>query len=250
MKIEKVLNENSTLAKKGGKYKEHLLLGNTKYNFRRNENILRFILIIVILILFFISINIKQENGKLFLLCIAVPFLYYWLKNIFRFFYEIDNSCSPVISKDKEFMKISSIETMIVDWGKYQKIWKRLSSVIAFLIIFTSLSIFTNQTYQILAIASFSLINLIISVLMVKDIDEIIKLNLKKMGAYDEYSKIKLNLIFVQAPPPPGSMEELMAGFNEFNNQELKMPTFKKLLDKIANISNNIIMRLSAVKKK
>jgi hypothetical protein len=233
-KIERVLNENFDLSNKGGKYREHLLLFNTKYNFRSNEKKSRIALIIIFITFFIFTKNIKYANIKLFLICLAIPFLYYWLKNIFQFFYEISNSCLPVVFKDKEFVNIYLKENS-VDWKKYQDKWNKLLSVIAFLIVLTSLSIFVDKTFQMLAISSLFLISLIISIIMVKDINAIVKSNLLVMGEYDNYSKAKLEIKFVNAPPPPGSMEEGMAIVrgDYLYNPEIKMPDFKKMLNEI-----------------
>jgi hypothetical protein len=235
-KIERVLNENLDLVKKEGKYKEHLLLCNTKYDFYRNEKISSIAFIIAFIIYFILSKNKEIGNIKLFfLLFIIIPFMYYWIKKIFCFFYEVANSCSPMILKDKEYLKKISTENIKVDWGNYQKKWTHLSSIIALLIVLTSLSIFTSQTYQMLAKASLSLISLIILIAMAKDIDAIVKSNLLTVGEYDKYSKAKLEIKYVNAPPPPGSMEEGMAIVrgDYLYNPEIKLPDFKKMLNKI-----------------
>lgn len=233
-KINRVLTENSDLARKGDKYREHLLLYNTKYNFHRNEKISGIALIIAFIIYFIISRNI--EIGSIdFFLFIVILIMFYWMKNIFYFFYEMDNSCSPSIFKDKDFVNTISLENLEVDWKNYQIKWTRLSSVIALLIILTSLSIFTDEIHQMLAKSLLSLISLIIFIVLTRDIDNIIISNLKNIGGYDEYSKAKLDMKFVYAPPPPGSMEEGMAIVrgDYLYNPEIKMPDFKKMINKI-----------------
>jgi hypothetical protein len=233
-KIERVFNENLDLSNKGGKYSEHLLLFNSKYNFQSNEKKSRIALIIIFITFFIFTKAVALENIKLFLTCIAIPFLCYSLKNIFQYFYEINNSCSMMVSKDKEFVNIYLKENS-VDWKKYQDKWNKLLSIIALLIVLTSLTIFVDQTFQMLAIASLCIINLVISIIMVQDIDAIVKSNLLTMGEYDKYSKAKLEIKYVNAPPPQGSMEEGMAIVrgDYLYNPEIKLPDFKKMLNKI-----------------
>lgn len=139
-----------------------------------------------------------------------------------------------MVFKDKEFVNIYLKENS-VDWKKYQDKWNKLFSIIAFLIVLTSLSIFVDKAFQLLAISSLFLISLIISIIMVKDINAIVKSNLLIMGEYDNYSKAKLEIKFVNAPPPPGSMEEgiAIARGDYLYNPEIMMPDFKKMLNKI-----------------
>ena len=199
-KIEKVFKENLSLSINGGKYSEHLLLCNVNYDVQRaNEKKFFIVLSIILIISVIISEYIKCEEMK-FIVWTGMLLLYFGLANIFRFFHEIDTLCFSMVFKDKEFVQAFFKENLAINWTKYQNKWKTLISVIIFLFILTILSLFSAIIFWKIAIPLLSLINLIASIIMVKDIGTIVKSNLIIMGQYDEFSKAKIGVTFISEP--------------------------------------------------
>lgn len=199
IKIENLFKDNSILSKQIDDNSNKLLLCDVSYNLQRKKESKIILIFIIALMAYIVMLKYFHGGGILFffysawvLILLLIISFFFSAGNVFRFFIEVNTSCSHLIPKIKDDLEATCDKkymTILAEFiGKRNKCLL-IGTMVSIVSVFASL-IFVE--FRDAARSVSILIVLVLLRIVMVDVDDVVKFNLKELGNYDEYTKAKL----------------------------------------------------------